>query len=124
MIVIFPQVLRLIGNGPARSVRAEVTESPDERALADATPKPGHEGGKPSPDRLIPASNQPPTEIVLDADPSGFLKPQGGAGIGDALTAVSTVGMPPLEAGGEISSHGHGFSWPLSGPSQLTLPPA
>src|SRR6266540_3870084 len=118
MMWIFPQLFRLIGNGPARSVRAEVTEEPDERAFADAVPKPGHAGGKPSWSRSMPASNHPPPGYVLVAVPSGSLLPHGAAARSLPLTAVRRT----VADGAGSSSHGHVFSLPVSGPSQFTAP--
>src|SRR5262245_25977518 len=115
MIVIFPHVLRSIGNGPARSCNAAGIDE-DERDFADAWPKPGHDGGKPRPSRSSDASNQPPGGMVFVGSPLGVLLPHGPAGTSLVLTAVFTVASPCDVSGGLISSHGHGFSFPLSGP--------
>src|SRR5262249_23120947 len=118
LTMIFAQLLRLTGNGPARSVRADVTDEPEERAFAEAVPNPGHDGGDPEGSRATPAPNHGPPGYWFVAPPPGSLLPHGAASNGLPLTAVSRT----VPAGAGISSHGHVFSLPVSGPWQSTDP--
>src|SRR5262249_41658099 len=116
--MIFAQLLRLTGNGPARSVRADVTDEPEERAFAEAVPNPGHDGGNPSASRSRPASNHAPPGDWFVAPPPRSPLPHGAASNRLPLTAASRG----VAAGAGISSHGHVFSLPVSGPWQSTDP--
>src|SRR5262249_43256522 len=98
--MIFAQLLRLTGNGPARCARADVTDEPEARAFAEAVPTPGHDGGNPSASRSRPASNHAPPGYWFVAPPPGSLLPHGAASNGLPLTAVSRT----VPAGAGISS--------------------